>query len=591
MLFQGSLVVNLVTMNISNITLQNAEQIVQRMQSKIFVYNCIFREHYDSYKNTCLEMINKARYRSYPVDFSILSDFSDEDLEGLMDLGIKYSGQSSYAEPEDNYPPTYQVNWQPRNLCEGFDQYSISHSKATSWATAIIMAAEASLRENSIEEKLSLKYVLKCLPEYHDENPNDVSPTDIIRFVSSNGLISEKDASLVEDEKLCSDEISTNYLFEVNQNIVPNKSGLKNLTAEGNPVIVLMALDLLRLRTANNVTGNYTYTGATNNPSLYGVMLGYDEEKWDITFNVVPCENIVLQLPITESETNANYAGIAGYSFSMKYREMRTPTPPAPGLALIRIEVHCGASSSGSGTLTFSEGNGQNEVLSLPLSGNTDENVIFWLPSHLLNMKLVGMNNNWSDDSYVTLSYKDGKTEEIKLNEIPSEGLFYHYSHGIINDIATVSNCGDVSDALQNFKIVIVGDGVCRDETQFTINETDDVIYIKIGNNNYLNVNDFVIDGKANLEFIEIGSNSFTEESGSGRRLGDVNKNFQIRNCLQLQSVEIGEMSFADYAGKFQLSNLPSLKRLIIGSTSTTSNNFKYGSLTLQGIKHYVFLI
>ena len=176
---------------------------------------------------------------------------------------------------------------------------------------------------------------------------------------------------------------------------------------------------------------------------------------------------------------------------------------------------------------------------------------------------------------------KDGKTEEIKLNDLSSEGLFYHYSHGIINDVVTVSNCGDVSDALHNSKIVYLEDGVCRDETQFTITNTDDVIYLKIGNNNFLNVNDFVIDGKANLEFIEIGSNSFTEESGSGRRLGDVNKNFQIRNCLQLQSVEIGAMSFTDYAGKFQLSNLPSLKRLIIGSTSTTS---KYGSLYLQGL-------
>ena len=589
MLFQGSLVVNLVTMNISNITLQNAEQIVQRMQSKIFVYNCIFREHYDSYKNTCLEMINKARYRSYPVDFSILSDFSDEDLEGLMDLGIKYSGQSSYAEPEDNFPPTYQVNWQPRNLCEGFDQYSISHSNATSWATAIIMAAEASLRENSIEEKLSLKYILKCLPEYHDENPNDVSPTDIIRFVSSNGLISEKDASLLDDEKLCSDEISTKYLFEINQNIVPNKSGLKNLTAEGNPVIVLMALDLLRLRTANNVTGNYTYTGATNNPSLYGIMLGYDEEKWDITFNVVPCENIVLQLPVTESETNANYAGIAGYSFSMKYREMRTPTPPTPSLVMISIEVHYGASSTGSGTLIFSDGNGKKDVLSIPLAGNVDESISGSVPSHLLTIKLVNVNSNWSDDSYVVLSYKDGKTEEIKLNDLSSEGLFYHYSHGIINDVVTVSNCGDVSDALHNSKIVYLEDGVCRDETQFTITNTDDVIYLKIGNNNFLNVNDFVIDGKANLEFIEIGSNSFTEESGSGRRLGDVNKNFQIRNCLQLQSVEIGSMSFADYAGKFQLSNLPSLKRLIIGSTSATSNNFKYGSFYINSIFIYLY--
>ena len=70
--------------------------------------------------------------------------------------------------------------------------------------------------------------------------------------------------------------------------------------------------------------------------------------------------------------------------------------------------------------------------------------------------------------------------------------------------------------------------------------------------------------------------------------MGDTSTKFTIKECDKLESIEIGEMSFTDYAGSFEIATLPSLKRLIIGSTSTTS---KYGSLTLQGIKHYVFLI
>ena len=590
MLFQGSLVVILVTKNIWHITPQSVERLVQIIISITIVLFLSFSEHYQFFQDSCLEMLSKSRYRSYPVDFSILSDFSEEDLEGLMDLGIKYSGQISYAEPEEVFPPSYQVDWTPRSLCEGFGNYSTSHGIATSWATSIIMAAEASL-QMSEDVKLSLKYVLKCLPEYHEEKPNDVTPADILRFVTDNGLISEEDALYLDDSELCSDETSTKYFFEVNQNIVPNRSGLKNLTAEGDPVIVLMAIDLNRLRTTNNVTGNFTFTGAASNPSLYAVMTGYDEEKWNVTFNVVPCENIVLQLPVTDSESNANYAGIAGYSFSMKFHEARGPTPPAPNLVKIRIEVHYGANSEGSRTLTFNEGYGDSEVLSISLTGGDVQREIGWIPSHLLNIKLVDVDSNWSDDSYFIISYEDGKSDPFKLSDIPSEGLFYHYSHGIVDDSVTVSNCGDVPDALKNHKIVYIPDGVCRDETTFTYDETDEVIYIKIGDNNFRGVSNFVIDEKANLEYIQIGINSFTQGSGSGRRLGDPNKNFQVLNCPKLQSIEIGKMSFADYGGLFELSNLPLLKTLIIGSITDTSNNFYSASFDVQGMLIYIIII
>ena len=111
-----------------------------------------------------------------------------------------------------------------------------------------------------------------------------------------------------------------------------------NFVAEGNPVIVLMALDLIRLKTVNDVAGDAIYTGATDKPSLYGVMKGYDEKKWTVMFNVVPCENIEMNLPVVDNKTSANYAGIAGYAMSLKVKSVPpeiypttvTPTTVAP---------------------------------------------------------------------------------------------------------------------------------------------------------------------------------------------------------------------------------------------------------------------
>ena len=43
-------------------------------------------------------------------------------------------------------------------------------------------------------------------------------------------------------------------------------------------------------------------------------------------------------------------------------------------------------------------------------------------------------------------------------------------------------------------------------------------------------------------------------------------------------------MSFADYGGLFELSNLPLLETLIIGSTTETSNNFYSASFKVQSM-------
>ena len=99
--------------------------------------------------------MNKARYRHYPVDFSILSDFTDDDLEGLMDLGTKYSNQGSYAEAVDFTTDQNSVEIHPRNYCNGFEDYSRSNATATSWATAVITAAEYTYKEKNTQKSIS----------------------------------------------------------------------------------------------------------------------------------------------------------------------------------------------------------------------------------------------------------------------------------------------------------------------------------------------------------------------------------------------------------------------------------------------------
>ena len=55
----------------------------------------MYRQHFPDWQQSCEDIQRKAPYRKYPMNFSILSDFSDEDLEKMMDMGVKYSGQGS----------------------------------------------------------------------------------------------------------------------------------------------------------------------------------------------------------------------------------------------------------------------------------------------------------------------------------------------------------------------------------------------------------------------------------------------------------------------------------------------------------------
>ena len=95
---------------------------------------------------------------------------------------------------------------------------------------------------------------------------------------------------------------------------------------------------------------------------------------------------------------------------------------------------------------------------------------------------------------------------------------------------------------------------------------------LEIGNDCFENVELFKIDGLNELKSLKIGINSFTKKKN---RYGkNTSRSFHLINCDELESIEIGRYSFSDYAGEFELKNLPKLSTIKIGEIGSESRNF-----------------
>ena len=105
---------------------------------------------------------------------------------------------------------------------------------------------------------------------------------------------------------------------------------------------------------------------------------------------------------------------------------------------------------------------------------------------------------------------------------------------------------------------------------------------LEISDNCFESVKTFKIDGLNRLKTIKIGSNSFTQAKNSYG--DDKSKSFHILNCESLESIQIGQYSFSDFAGDFELKNLPQLQSIQIGKIDRDSRNFYYSSFVIRGI-------
>ena len=105
-----------------------------------------------------------------------------------------------------------------------------------------------------------------------------------------------------------------------------------------------------------------------------------------------------------------------------------------------------------------------------------------------------------------------------------------------------------------------------------------------IGDDCFSNVELFKIDGLNELKSLKIGKNSFTKKKNSWGN--DSSRSFHILNCIELESIEIGEYSFSDYGGGFELKNLPKLSTI-----KMITSNFFWSSFEIKGIIELILLM
>ena len=134
---------------------------------------------------------------------------------------------------------------------------------------------------------------------------------------------------------------------------------------------------------------------------------------------------------------------------------------------------------------------------------------------------------------------------------------------------------------------LIVESNSCNDNQYSTFIPNDWIKLIIIGNDCFENVNLFNIDGLNELKSLKIGEDSFTEN----RYGDDTSRSFRILNCIELESIEIGRYSFCDYAGEFELKNLPKLSTIKIGEIGSISSNFWSSSFVVKGIIDMILLM
>ena len=181
--------------------------------------------------------------------------------------------------------------------------------------------------------------------------------------------------------------------------------------------------------------------------------------------------------------------------------------------------------------------------------------------------------------------YVKGMSESIRSvlkNENPSEMK----TNQIVNVAAKrieIHNNGELNALNLNVKELVICSNSCNDLNELDLNKFEWLESIEIGNDCFGSVKIYKIDGLNRLKTIKIGKNSFTQKKNSDG--DDKSKSFHILNCESLESIQIGEYSFSDFAGQFELKNLPQLQSIQIGTIESKSSNFHYSSFVICGIE------
>ena len=155
----------------------------------------------------------------------------------------------------------------------------------------------------------------------------------------------------------------------------------------------------------------------------------------------------------------------------------------------------------------------------------------------------------------------------------------------IVSHIPKIYHLDFIQSINSTIESVFLPDNTCNDAeyTIFDFSRFTQVESIEIGNDCFGSVKTFKIDGLNQLKTLAIGNNSFTQKEDSYGN--DESKSFHILNCESLESIQIGEYSFSDFGGEFELKNLPQLSFIVINRLVLESRSKNYTMMKYQHMK------
>ena len=140
---------------------------------------------------------------------------------------------------------------------------------------------------------------------------------------------------------------------------------------------------------------------------------------------------------------------------------------------------------------------------------------------------------------------------------------------------------------------LVISSNCCNELNALDLNKFEWLRSIEIGDDCFGSVQTFKIEGLKRLKSVKIGNNSFTQVkkanwgsswSAAYDKANNQSRSFHILDCESLESIQIGEYSFSDFGGGFELSNLKSLKSIQIGTIGSDSSNFFWSSFVIRGM-------
>ena len=146
-----------------------------------------------------------------------------------------------------------------------------------------------------------------------------------------------------------------------------------------------------------------------------------------------------------------------------------------------------------------------------------------------------------------------------------------------------IHNSSELNEMDVKVTELVICSNCCNDLNVLDLNRFEWLESIEIGDYSFGSVKTFHMDGLNRLKTIKIGYKSFTQTKYGN----DKSKSFHILNCESLESIQIGEWSFSDFAGDFELKNLPQLQSIQIGTIGTIgswSYSFYSSSFVIRGI-------